>query len=99
MKRKHTSGSWRYTSRNIDGIKDWASRIPFAIEVPIGCTVVPVADVCDQPQAEANARLIAAAPDLLNALASIVEMSPELPMGMIEAAQAAVEKATGERTA
>lgn len=44
----------------------------------------------------ANARLIAAAPELLYALESIVEMNPELPMGMIEAAQEAIAKARGE---
>lgn len=44
----------------------------------------------------ANAHLISAAPDLLYALESIVEMNPELPMGMIEAAKATIAKATGE---
>lgn len=44
----------------------------------------------------ANARLIAAAPDLLYAIESIVEMNPELPMGVIEAAQEAIAKATGD---
>jgi len=40
--------------------------------------------------------LIAATPDLLAALESIVEMNPALPMGMIEAAQKAIAKARGE---
>lgn len=44
----------------------------------------------------ANARLIAAAPELLLALHHIVKMNPELPMGMIEAAESAIAKATGE---
>lgn len=41
--------------------------------------------------------LIAAAPDLLAALESIVEMNPPLPMGMIEAAEQAIAKAKGEK--
>lgn len=36
------------------------------------------------------------APDLLYALESIVEMNPELPMGMIEAAKEAIAKARSE---
>lgn len=43
-----------------------------------------------------DAYLIAAAPELLEALESIVEMNPELPMGMIEAAEKAIAKARGE---
>lgn len=43
-----------------------------------------------------TASLIAASPDLLVALESIIEMNPSLPMGMIEAAELAVKKARGE---
>lgn len=50
----------------------------------------------NEDQEVANALLIAAAPDLLEALDSIVEMNPPLPMGMIEAAEAALAKARGE---
>lgn len=46
---------------------------------------------------DANGRLIAAAPDLLAALESIVEMNPALPIGMIEAAYAAIAKARGDQ--
>lgn len=78
MSNTHTPGPWSYISRNIEEKANWCSRIPFAInyEPPRGSCVAPVADVianplveiCDQPHAEANARLIAAAPDLLAAL-------------------------------
>ena len=44
----------------------------------------------------ANARLMAASPRLLKALRCIVEMNPELPMGMIEEAQEAIYEATRE---
>ena len=69
----HTPGPWRATSRNIENVANWASRIPFAIEIEVGHSVAPIADVCDQPAAEANARLIAAGPDLLAACKSMIE--------------------------
>ena len=42
-----------------------------------------------------TASLISAAPDLLAALESIIEINPALPMGIIEAAELAVKKARG----
>ena len=111
---KHTPGPWRYVSRNIDGVTHWASRIPFAIEwsPPNVMGVAPVADilanpfveVCDQPQAEANARLIAAAPDMEDGYRRILEsvgMRPGhvayLSRADIEAiARAAIAKAEGK---
>lgn len=47
------------------------------------------------PDNEADWRLIAAAPQLLAALQMIVQLNPELPMGCIEHAEAAIAKATG----
>jgi hypothetical protein len=68
----HTPGPWRFTSRNLDGVEGFVSRIPFAIEmVSSPSAVAPIADVCDQPQAADNARLIASAPDLLAALQAL----------------------------
>lgn|SRR4051812_9935535 len=46
-------------------------------------------------KSEADANLIAAAPDLLSALTSVAEMNPVLPTGMIEAVHAAIKKAMG----
>lgn len=48
------------------------------------------------PTKWADARLIAQTPRLLNVLRSIVEINPELPMGMIEEAQEVIYEATGE---
>lgn len=47
------------------------------------------------PDNEADWHLIAAAPQLLAALRMIVQLNPELPMGCIEDAEAAIAKATG----
>ena len=62
-------------------------------------TVALVVDVDDRlttAEFSNHMRLIAAAPELLSALESIVEMNPALPMGMIEAAHAAIAKARGD---
>lgn len=64
MKAKHTPGPWAITRRWADGKRiivegnqeDW-----FRLEAHVVC------DDCDTDTAEANARLIAAAPDLLEA--------------------------------
>lgn len=48
-------------------------------------------------QDEANARLIAAAPDLLEELAGIVkDCSLDIPLWRVETARVAIAKATGE---
>lgn len=67
---------------------NWACRIPFAIEVEFRAAVAPIADVvanplveiCDQPQAEANARLIAESPSL-HAIAESVLTALRYPRG------------------
>lgn len=76
MTTKFTKGPWRSVSRNIDNKVNWASRIPFAIEYhpDYANAVAPIADVCDQPNAEANAALIASAPELYEALEQIAAL-------------------------
>src|SRR5262245_10338777 len=60
---KHTPGPWTIETRDVPG---------FTIEPPLGCNGLPVAIVPENrrgnAKAEANARLIAAAPDMLAAL-------------------------------
>lgn len=83
MSAKHTPGPWRVVDRRpVTG--NWASRIPFAIEKVSDThkAVIPIADVCDQPNAEDYARLIAAAPELLKALKKIAASSPCTCVGM-----------------
>ena len=82
---KHTPGPW-FTSQPNEGGGTLIKPIPGQVIAQ-----------CDlMPEMEANAHLVAAAPELLYALESIVEMNPELPMGMIEAADDAIAKARGE---
>lgn len=92
----HTAGPWpwEYTS---DG-----KRIVIGyglVEGPHGYEVAEVySDDCPREVAEANANLIAAAPDLFNRLENLVigiGMGWDLD-GLIEAANAAIAKARGE---
>ena len=96
MKYKFTPRPWKAVRNNCF----WEVRPENGngVEIPF-----QIGDVCasdpenrDGGLQEANARLIASAPDLLYALESIVEMNPELPMGMIEFAKNTIAKATAE---
>jgi hypothetical protein len=51
--------------------------------------------ICTNVKTEANARLIAAAPDLLEALNELIGWQPTAPHEAIQAAKAAITKATG----
>jgi len=48
-------------------------------------------------EAQANARLIAAAPDLLEALRKIASCESRFPGDVVDIARAAIAKATGEQ--
>lgn len=91
---KHTPGPWFMTK----GLPGYRSRINSTPQ-NLGWDL---AHVCNGPEADANARLIAAAPDLLEALQLMVDrfIDTEGSFGAweneaIEAASAAIEKATG----
>lgn len=95
MEAKYTKGEWfvvgsfgrtKYVETRIGGglIQEIASIGPTAEDGGCG------------EQQEANARLISAAPDLLEALQMIVDLNPPLPMGCIEAAEGAISKALGK---
>lgn len=95
---EHTPGPWM---ANLDETTHEGGMPVRAIDPKDGMRF-RVADVygldCDVNHCEiskANARLIAAAPELLAALQMIVQLNPELPMGCIEDAEAAIAKATG----
>ena len=93
---KHTPGpwiAWRNSCYWEISAKN-ANPKKFSFDIGNVCSSAP--GDRDGGLQEANARLIAAAPELLRALHHIVEMNPELPMGMIEAAEDAIAKARGE---
>ena len=87
---KHTPGPWGYEYSEANNAYEIA---PYPIDGALDWS----RQVCiTADNNEANAVLIASAPALLKALRQIVEMNPELPMGMIEYAQEVVKKITGE---
>jgi hypothetical protein len=99
---KHTPGPWRFN----DNTKWWKTN-PFSITVPRhgvhGAAIanIPARATISRLEAEANARLISAAPDLLEALMtfpqSIAWTDDEL-WAWSKKAIDAIEKATGEIT-
>jgi hypothetical protein len=66
---------------------------PSSMSYPVICDMVPRDADCFTQEDEANARLIAAAPDLLEALRPIAERG-EISGSIIAAAKAAFAKAT-----
>jgi len=100
---QHTAGPWSYRRVYNPKVKSWAHRI-------CGPYIGGAADIIGQtyPQSckdeatrEANAKLIAAAPDLLAALRDLVQAveDPERDsLRQLLAAHAAIAKATGEKS-
>lgn len=92
-KAQHTPGPWaalrnsafwevRYKAENQNEITDCSPSVAFAWGE-------------SEEIAEANSRLIAAAPELLEALLDIVRFNTPLPHGLLEQASAAIAKAEG----
>jgi hypothetical protein len=82
---KHTSGPWKLTGHG---------------ELIIGRDQIygEVAIAEAKFNWKANARLISAAPDLLEALQDLVNAQPEASLPILEQARAAIVKATGGET-
>jgi hypothetical protein len=92
---KGTPGPWSYQERS-----DAYTHI---VRDPTGSRIIVYAPQSSNPEAEANARLCAAALDLLGALKMMVDDNfPDLPLGeqvlRLTVAEAAIEKATGGRS-
>lgn len=96
---RHTPGPWQNQEMLSGTTSAHGSRVVSFI------TTGPenVADVCDsrgisEEEARANARLIAAAPELLEALAKLIgciDHGSDDPTATLDAARAAIAKATG----
>lgn len=106
---KHTTGPWVFDPENTGQTYDvgygiysypdpqgWAG--PTVAQIPLrSCGRVPVSE----EEAKANARLIAAAPDLLAALKALIEtdrhdLTDKRPCDSCSAARAAIAKAEGK---
>ena len=92
MQTKHTPGPWHIGVRTFHAGRD--------VYVPKGEPVAVADDaITATPEAEANARLIAAAPDMLAALRELVVNNMGHPKGItvpqLDKARAAIAKATG----
>ena len=105
---KHTPGPWEFgPNHSSTGLAGQLVVRP-AGEFPHGEWVADVGSMYDDHR-EANARLIAAAPDLLKALEKIIEMNRQWAldqygdatkaenMDCVRVARAAITKATGEK--
>jgi len=104
MSEKHTPGQWRVGEAD-DGYvvaseTNWA-KVENGFIV---ATQIRWADIAQRIPSKANARLIAAAPDLLGALSAMMtffamdEQKDEVSELVFDRARAAVRKAKGETT-
>lgn len=91
MSTKHTPGPWHWDSDPIDG--DPLGRVRFQV-VALGRTITKTYYSSGDATAEADTRLIAAAPDLLLALHNMLEDGDKTDR---QQAIAAIAKATGIR--
>ena len=88
---KHTPGPW--------GCIDTSNHAhDYRLTKPDGSTLPLHVEANDHSEQRANARLIAAAPDLLEALEDAVSTQPaDSPIKWVLRARAAIAKATGEQ--
>jgi hypothetical protein len=87
-----TPGPWAFgVHRSDDGGEDYG----YFVEGATGHEILYF-DADDKPRTEANARLIAAAPDLLEALEAVVASSP-IEDGVLPLVLDALAKATGAK--
>jgi hypothetical protein len=91
---QHTPAPWWFSENADEGFDIGQGDVSFA-EVRKNKSHSIGFGVFDKGDPRANARLIAAAPDLLQALKRIVAGVPDTWIGVIEA-KAAIAKATGE---
>lgn len=106
MNTQHTPGPWKVSHNAAKQMGGWKTN-PYSIVVPVkGVSRTTVANIPDrqtisEEQKRANAFLIAAAPDLLEALETLVNMAESFPSEMhkdhpdVVDARAAINKATG----
>ena len=91
MTTQHTPGPWKARSSDMNPARVWITQ-----DAPPNIKATPLIAQCAEgnPQAEANARLIAAAPDLMAALEHLMRYDFGDSAGAKEA-RAAIAKAKG----
>lgn len=89
---KHTSGPWVVDPKHPS---EWNAVLPSGTGVKIGMCFVLAYGVPVMEDSEANARLCAAAPDLLAALKRVVAVA-DRATDEFDAARAAIARAEGE---
>lgn len=83
---KHTPGPWKWTGQ--------AVTVPSGQRLLVNGVSLPLGNHADSEEADANARLIAAAPDLLEALKGVVAVA-DRKTDEFDRARAAIANATG----
>lgn len=103
MNAKHTPAPWHVCTGNHETFGNVLNIAAQEGDVPAICVISNVEDATEEDRA--NARLIAAAPDLLEALKAMLDAEPgygwggssEAEIAAQELARAAIAKATGEQ--
>lgn len=102
-KAQHTQGPWKYDGDGFDSVAAQDFGTEGYTVMTDDCTPICEVDgVVDDEEAEANARLISAAPDLLEALKELTEEAFKNMSGgkghLIDNAYAAIAKAPGDQS-
>lgn len=93
----HTPGPWHY-SRLDEWTHSVVTKHGKLLDGSDNCWAIASVNKNREPEHEANARLISAAPDLLSAVRGLLDALPSATTHpAIKAARAAIAKATGER--
>lgn len=100
MSMKHTPGPWRTLPEEVD--KDYVrvrgTRLGLRYKIAnVLTTIYEGVPAREADETRANAALIAAAPDLLEALQALLAIYPYPDNETTDAARAAIAKATGEK--
>ena len=93
MKTKHTQGEWKIG--NLNERKNTIEVVAYPNGILTGIANIFNGFSTRQSEAEANAKLIASAPELLDALKKVLEFVPKMEqLATWERAEQAIKKAT-----
>ncbi len=102
MKTKHTPGPWEIGPQEFSRVKVYEKQ-QGSRRIVADCDLNELREMIGyRPEAEANARLIAAAPDLLAAVEALLRLpgissfAADLDSDAVKLAERAINKATGQ---